>query len=154
MYSELLIFHSLTRWLVLFLMGYAIFRAWTGHFQTRPFTKSDNSIRHWTATVAHIQLVLGIILYTQSPFVKAFWSSPGSALKNLPLFFYGAFHLFLMTSAIVILTIGSALAKRQSSDPKKFKTMLIWFLISFAIILVAIPWPFSPLSSRPYFRTF
>src|SRR3712207_6928027 len=57
-------------------------------------------------------------------------------------------------TAIVLITIGSASAKRQSADQQKFKTMLIWFSVGLVVILVAIPWPFSPLAARPYLRLF
>jgi hypothetical protein len=59
-----------------------------------------------------------------------------------------------MFVAIVLITIGSAKAKRKSNDTQKFKTMLIWFSIALLIIFIAIPWPFSPLANRPYIRTF
>jgi len=58
-----------------------------------------------------------------------------------------------MLTAIVIITIGSALAKRKKTDKEKFKTMLVWFSAALLIIFIAIPWPFSPLANRPYIRT-
>lgn len=154
MYSTLLVLHTFARWLVLVFLVYSIYRAFVGYFGDRTFSKVDNAFRHWTATVAHIQLMIGIILYTQSPIIKAFWSNTDTASVNLDLSFYGILHIALMLSAIVVLTIGSALAKRKPTDRAKFKTMLVWFSLALIVIFIAIPWPFSPLSSRPYFRTF
>jgi len=154
MYSTLLTLHSLVRWVVLAFLVYSIYRAFVGYNQNKPFSKTDNAFRHWTATVAHIQLMIGIILYTQSPVVKYFWTDVNTGLRNLDLTFYGLIHIVLMLTAIVLLTIGSALAKRKPSDKEKFKTMLVWFSIALIIIFLAIPWTFSPLSSRPNFRTF
>ena len=154
MYSTLLFLHSLTRWFVLVFIVYSIYRAYVGYANNKSFSKTDNAFRHWTATVAHIQLMIGIILYTQSPIVKYFWSKTGNGLQSLDLTFYGLIHLVLMLTSIVVLTIGSALAKRKPTDKEKFKTMLVWFSIALLIIFVAIPWSFSPLSSRPNFRTF
>ncbi|AUP80324.1 hypothetical protein [Flavivirga eckloniae] len=154
MYSYLLTTHSIIRWFVLIFIIYSIYRAFTGFIQNRSFSKLDNAFRHWTATTAHIQLMIGIILYTKSPIVKHFWSDSKTALQNLDLTFYGVIHFVLMLIAIVLLTIGSALAKRKSTDKEKFKTMLVWFSIVLIIIFIAIPWPFSPLSSRTYIRTF
>jgi drug/metabolite transporter (DMT)-like permease len=57
-----------------------------------------------------------------------------------------------MLTAIVLLTIGSALTKRKKDDRDKFKTMLTWFGIALIIILIAVPWPFSPFAQRPYLR--
>jgi hypothetical protein len=154
MYSTLLFFHSLVRWLVLAFLVYSIYRAFIGYIKNKTFSKTDNALRHWTATVAHIQLMIGIILYTQSPIVKYFWTDTKTALQNLDLTFYGLIHIILMLTSIVVLTISSALAKRKPTDKEKFKTMLVWFSIVLIIIFIAIPWTFSPLSSRPNFRTF
>ncbi|MBX2952809.1 MAG: hypothetical protein KF870_09895 [Leadbetterella sp.] len=154
MYSTLLVLHSLTRWLVLIFLVYSICRAFVGYFGNKAFTKTDNAFRHWTATVAHIQLMIGMILYTQSPIVKYFWNETKVGLQNLDLTFWGLIHIILMLTAITVLTIGSAKAKRKLTDKEKFKTMLIWFSIALFIISIAIPWTFSPLSSRPNFRTF
>ena len=56
--------------------------------------------------------------------------------------------------AVIIITIGSMLAKRKINDRDKFKTMAIWYSIGLLVILANIPWPFSPLVSRPWFRIF
>lgn len=154
MYSTLLSLHSWVRWVVLVFLVYSIYRAFMGYNQNKAFSKTDNAFRHWTATVAHIQLMIGIILYTQSPIVKFFWTDTKTIWQNLDLTFYGVIHILLMLTAIVVLTIGSALAKRKPTDKEKFKTMLVWFSIVLIIIFIAIPWTFSPLSSRPNFRTF
>lgn len=152
MHQILLSLHSLFRWVVLALIIYSIFRAWRGYRLILPFTKTDNALRHWTATIAHIQLLMGILLYTQSPVAKAMTSEIVKGFSD-PVFF-GLIHLILMLSAIVTITIGSAKAKRKTMDMDKFKTMLIWFTIGLLIIFIAIPWPFSPLAQRPYLRQF
>jgi hypothetical protein len=57
-----------------------------------------------------------------------------------------------MFTAIIVITIGSAMAKRKATDRERFKTMLTWYAIALLIIFLAIPWPFSPFANRPYFR--
>lgn len=154
MYSTLLFFHSWVRWLVLAFLVYSIYRAFIGYTKNKTFSKTDNAFRHWTATIAHIQLMIGIVLYTKSLVVKYFWTDTKTALQNLDLTFYGLIHIILMLTSIVVLTIGSALAKRKPTDKEKFKTMLFWFSVALIIMFIAIPWTFSPLSSRPNFRAF
>lgn len=156
MFSNLqffLIIHSLLRWLVLLSLVYAIYRAYKGYTSYLTFTKTDNSARHWTATIAHIQLIVGITLYTQSTITKYFWRNFDEAIHQQDTTFFGLIHITLMLTAIVIITIGSALAKRKKTDKEKFKTMLVWFSAALLIIFIAIPWPFSPLANRPYIRT-
>ncbi|MDR6561916.1 MULTISPECIES: hypothetical protein [unclassified Arcicella] len=150
----LLFIHSLLRWLVLISIIYAILRAYLGLKNQTTFSKTDNSVRHWTATIAHIQLVVGINLYIKSPTVKYFLSNFKQAIQHLEFTFFGLIHILLMSIAIIVLTIGSALAKRRKNDEVKYKTMLVWFSLALFIIFIAIPWPFSPLAHRPFFRQF
>lgn len=152
MYQTLTFLHSTFRWLVLLSLVYSIFKAYKGYFSDKEFSKTDNSVRHWTATIAHIQLVLGITLYSQSPIIKYFWKNFDEAKESLDLLFFGLIHIFLMLFSIVLITLGSSISKRKMTDKEKFKTMLIYFIIALVIIFIAIPWPFSPLANRPYLR--
>lgn len=151
MYSILLELHTAMRWVVLLTLLYAIYSAYYGYVSNSVFSKTDNALRHWTATFAHIQLLVGMVLYFQSPFVKYFRQT---GFENLEATFFGLIHISLMLAGIVVLTVGSAMAKRKTSDVDKFKTMLLWFTIALVIIFIAIPWPFSPLAARPYIRAF
>ncbi|MDD7885068.1 hypothetical protein [Flavivirga sp. 57AJ16] len=118
------------------------------------FTKLHNTIRHWTATIAHIQLMLGILLYTQSPMTIQFFKYYDFSEGWNEALFFGLFHILVMLISIVLITIGSASAKRKKNSQEKFKTMLIFFSLALLLILIAIPWPFSPLGNRPLIRTF
>lgn len=151
-FSWLLVLHSLLRWLVLISLLLAIYTAYKGWRNNTAFTKRDNTVRHWTATIAHIQLTVGFILYFKSPVTAWFWKNFSVAVHQADAAFFGLIHFVLMLTAITILTIGSAMAKRKATDHEKFKTMLLWFSIALLIILIAIPWPFSPLANRPYIR--
>lgn len=153
-YSFLVALHSLFRWVVLLAILYAIFTAYRGYANGATFAKSDNAIRHWTATIAHIQLVIGITLYIKSDTVKYFWKNLSEAFQQPDTLFFGLIHFILMLSSVVFLTVGSAMAKRKKTDKEKFKTMLIWFSLALFIIFIAIPWSFSPLAHRPYIRQF
>lgn len=152
MYQTLTFYHNSMRWLVLASLLLAIFRAYKGYFLKSKYSGFDNAVRHWTATIAHLQLMLGMILYFQSPIIKYFLSDLGRGMQDRNLQFFGLVHSSLMLASIVIITIGSALAKRKDKDHLKFKTMMIWFTIALVIILFAIPWPFSPFANRPYYR--
>ncbi|GAB3274566.1 hypothetical protein GCM10027347_47540 [Larkinella harenae] len=154
MYSTLLFFHSAFRWLVLVSLLYAIYRGLSGWLGQKPYTKSDNSIRHITATIAHIQLMIGYTLYFNSPLISYFRENFSQARQQLDFLFFGLIHIILMTVAVLGLTIGSASAKRKETDLGKFKTMAIWYLLALLLIFIAIPWPFSPLANRPFFRSF
>ncbi len=154
MYTFLILIHSIVRWLILPAIIFALFRGFRGWFQKKAFTETDDTVRHVTATLTHIQLMVGYVLYFNSPFIGYFRAHFKEAVKQFDFVFFGMIHITLMTIAIIVVTIGSSVAKRHQSDRSKFKTMTIFYLIAFIIILIAIPWPFSPLSARPYFRGF
>lgn len=149
MYQTLTFLHSTFRWLVLLGLLYSIIRAYRGFFFSKQFSKADNSARHWTATVTHIQLVLGILLYSRSPIIKYFWKNFDKAIKSFDLLFFGLIHISLMLFSIILVTIGSSISKRKTTDKEKFKIILIYFIIALVLILIAIPWPFSPFANRP-----
>jgi len=154
MYSFFLALHSLVRWLVLISLLIALYRAWRGLLLKKPFSKFDNTIRHTTATIAQTQMVLGIVLYCISPLVRYFLNYFKEAVHQRQIRFFGMEHVVMMLLAVVLITIGSMRAKRQADDKQKFRTMAIFFIIALLVILSSIPWQFSPLVSRPYFRSF
>ena len=150
MYPILLTLHSWGRWAVLAGLLLGIGRAYWGWLGTRSFTPFDNTARHTVATLAHVQLTLGYLLYFTSPLVRAFRLR--EAVHDPGALFFGLQHVLAMTVAVIVLTIGSALAKRRATDPAKFRAMALWFTAALLLILLAIPWPFSPWANRPYFR--
>lgn len=154
MYFYLLFFHSLVRWLVFFSLLGATILGFSGWFKNSKFTKFDDTVRHVTATIAHVQLTIGYLLYFQSPFISYFRSHYQEAIKQFDFVFFGIIHIVLMTISIILITVGSSAAKRAESDLAKFKIMTTCFGIALLIILVAIPWPFSPLANRPFLRSF
>jgi hypothetical protein len=154
MYPFLLALHSLIRWLVLTTLLFALFRAYRGSILKKPFTRLDNAARTWAATAAHVQLVIGLWLYFISPIVHYFLNNYKVAVHQRQIRFFGMEHITVMITAIILITIGSSIAKRQINDAAKFRTMAIWFTVGLLLILSSIPWSFSPLISRPMFRSF
>jgi hypothetical protein len=154
MYSILLTFHSLVRWLVLASLVFTIYKSYQGWFSHKPFTNFDNFIRHSTATISHIQFLIGLLLYYVSPIVSYFFQNFSEAVHNREIRFFGMEHSLMMFIAISVISAGSAIAKRKVKDAEKFKTIAIWYTIALFIIFFSIPWSFSPLVSRPYFRLF
>lgn len=154
MYTSLLALHSLVRWLVLASLIFALFRAYRGLASGHAFSKTDNMARMLAATFAHIQLILGLWLYFISPVVGYFLDDFKTAVHERGIRFFGMEHSTMMLTAIVLITIGAAKAKRKPTDREKFKAMALWFTIVLVVLLVNIPWPFSPFAARPYLRPF
>jgi len=154
MYTLLLSLHSLVRWLVLASLLYAIINSYLGWGQQRKFSDRDNAIRHWTATIVHIQFMIGLGLYFISPIVRYFYNNFKEAVHLREIRFFGMEHSLMMVIAVSVISVGSAKAKRLPTDQEKFKTIAIWYSIGLFIILTSIPWAFSPLVNRPNLRPF
>jgi len=152
MYAVILALHSLTRWLVLLSLIYVIYRSYKGWASDKEYSSFDNGVRHWSATIAHIQLILGLWLYFISPVTSYFLHHYKVAVHEREIRFFGMEHSSMMILGIIVITISSILAKRQRTDKGKFKTLAIGYTLALFIILSSVPWPFSPLVSRPYLR--
>lgn len=150
----LLSLHSLVRWFVLISLLYALYRSYKGWFSNSFYTLQDAKITRVTTIIAHIQLLIGLILYAVSPVIHNLFGNFGEAVQQSSVRFYGMEHSVMMIIAIVLITVGSKKSKQKTSDMKKFKTVAIWFSLALLIILVSIPWPFSPFDARPWFRFF
>jgi H+/gluconate symporter-like permease len=154
MYPLLLALHSFIRWLVLISLLTGIVRGYNGWLGKKKFSRTDNRLRFLTATVAHIQLLLGLWLYIISPITNYFLHNFKTAVHERQIRFFGMEHSVMMMLAVVVITIGATKAKREAQDASKFKKMAIWFTIALLMILSSIPWSFSPLVSRPLLRLF
>jgi hypothetical protein len=154
MYATLLALHSLVRWFVLASLVLSVVIGYRGWLTNKPFTKLDGRARSITETFANIQLVIGVWLYFISPIVAYFFANFKDAVHQREIRFFGMEHVTMMLAAMVIIIIGSVKSSKKQIPKAKFKTMAIWFSIALFLILTSIPWQFSPLVSRPYFRPF
>ncbi|MDX2245947.1 MAG: hypothetical protein SF052_04165 [Bacteroidia bacterium] len=152
LYSIFLFTHSLFRWVVLAGLVYAIIVAFRGWRGDQAFTPSHNRLQKIVVRITEIQLLLGLVLYFISPVIKYFMDNFGEAVKDQATRFFGMEHISMMIIAVTIVSITSAVAKRKATDRQKFKAIAIGFTIGLVIILVMIPWPFSPMAARPFWR--
>lgn len=152
MYSALLSIHSVLRWLVVLGVIYTLYRAYSGLFSSRAYDPADDKTRKYTVIFAHLQVVAGILLFIFSPLTQYFINNFSAAVKIKEMRFYAMEHSITLLIAVILLTIGSAIAKKKTEDKAKFKALAIWFTIALILLLLMIPWPISPFSGRPWLR--
>lgn len=147
MYGILTPIHSLLRWVVLILLLTVIIKSFQGLRSKRSFTNSDNKMSLFLMISAHTQLVVGLLLYFVSPFVK-FGNMSDEETR-----FFTMEHSVMMIIAIAFITIARISSKKATTDNAKFKKLFRFCLIALIIIFVAIPWPFPLMSHvlRPWF---
>lgn len=142
MYTGLLHTHSLVRWIMLILLVMTVLRAYNGWKSNRTFTPGDKKLTLFTLIFSHVQLLIGFLLYMVSPIVQSALADMGAAMKDKMLRFWAVEHIMTMIIAIIIITVGHALAKRASNDTQRFKRIFTYFLAGLILILITIPWPF------------
>lgn len=143
MYTGLLHTHSLVRWIMLILLIMTVLRSYNGWKSKRSFTPGDKKLVLFTLIFSHVQLLIGFLLYMVSPIVNSALSDMGAAMKDKMMRFYAVEHISIMIVAILLITIGNAMAKRTTNDSDRFKKIFIYFFIGLLLILVSIPWPFQ-----------
>lgn len=142
MYTGLLHTHSLLRWIMLILLIMTVVRSYNGWKSKRSFTPGDKKLTLFTLIFSHVQLLIGFLLYMVSPIVQSAMEDMGAAMKDPTLRFYAVEHILVMIIAILIITVGNAMAKRAANDTDRFKKIFIYFFIGLVLILASIPWPF------------
>lgn len=142
MYPELLHTHSALRWIILILLIITIIRAYDGWKGNRQYLKSDRKLVLFTFVFAHVQLLIGFMLYFISDIVQSALADMGSAMKDKVLRFWAVEHILTMVVAVLLITIGYSLAKRAANDVQRYKSIFIYYLAGLILILISIPWPF------------
>lgn len=140
MYTGLMHTHSFLRWVLLLLLVMTIIKAFSGWFGKKYFNSTDRKLSLFTMIAAHTQLLLGLVLYIKSPWVR--FGDMAAAMKDSILRFWTVEHILGMVVAIVLITIGNSRAKKGATDEKKFKALAILFTLALVIIIASIPWPF------------
>lgn len=150
MYNGLVHLHNVIRWILLLLLVIALFRHMAGLGGKRPITKGDQKTDLFLMISAHVQLVLGLILWFVGPLGLSIFrnNAMGDIMKNAELRFWALEHLVGMLIAVVLITVGRRAVKSSLADTPRHRRAFIFFLIAFIIIMASIPWP-GRISGRP-----
>lgn len=151
LYQGLLDLHNLMRWVILILILIAIFKAYSGMTSNRPYNSSDKKTGLFLMIAAHTTLLIGLYQWLVGPLglpnIRAL--GMGEVMKNAAYRFWAVEHLTGMIIAIVLITIGKGVAKKNIPDAAKHKKAFWFFLIALIVILVSVPWPFRAGIGRP-----
>lgn len=140
MYTGMLHLHSALRYVVLVLLVVAIVKSLIGWFSGKQFDKTDDRIGLFLMAAAHLQLVIGLVLYFVSPLLEVALTDMGAAMKDANLRFWAVEHITLMIVAIIAVTVGRVSTKKAATDLKKHQRSAIFYAIAFGLIMNAIPW--------------
>ena len=139
MYTLLRTTHSLTAYIVLAVLCFAVVNALLGVLQKRKYTKADLRINLFALIFTHLQVTLGLILYFVTPLFQS-WSAMGAGvMKDAYLRKMLVEHPFGIV-AVTLVTIGWSLHKKQKTDAAAFKRIFIFYGIGLLLILGVLPW--------------
>lgn len=142
MYTAIQHLHSYWAYIVVIIVFIAMVNALYGVASKRPYGPKDYRISLFALIVAHLQLLIGIVLFFVSDKVRWFdGDTPVSIImKNSDLRLYNMEHPLLMIIAIILITIGYSKHKKKLASAKKFKTLAIFYTLAMIAILAMIPW--------------
>lgn len=135
--------HSGLRWIVLILLIASVFKTILKWKSDAPYTDGDRKLAFFTMLSAHIQLLLGLVLFFISDKVQL----NAEAMKVPVTRFFTAEHSLMMLVAIALITIGYVKSKKAADEQKKYAFTFWYNLIALLIILAFIPWPFRGFGS-------
>ena len=151
--TGLLHLHNLLRWVILILLLVSIFKSYTGWKQKKLFTAGDKKTWLFTMIAAHITLLVGLYQWLMGRYGLLSNKLPEgiNVMKDKFYRFFLVEHPTGMIIAIVLITLGRGMAKKQVSDETKFRKAFWYFTIALLVILVTVPWPFRQIVGRPIF---
>lgn len=152
MYGYLLIIHSYLRWIVLGFLLFGLIFIFIKKSKKALYTTKDYRLFKVIKNVFNLQFLVGILLLTQSPMVKAFWSQASQAVKWREIRFFGLEHPFMMILGIILLNVFTDKTKEKIGSNNAFNYLFVNYLIIIFILFVSIPWSFSPFTARPNLR--
>ncbi|MGV9002702.1 hypothetical protein [Flavobacterium sp.] len=136
MYTFVQKFHSGWAYIALLLLVIAIINSFMGMSSKKEFTLKDRKIALFGLLGAHIQLLVGFILYFISPLG---FSGLGN-MKDAALRLTSLEHPLINIIAIILITIGWSKHKKAATSEAKFKSITLFYGIGLVLILVRIPW--------------
>lgn len=138
MYHGLLVTHSYLRFIILLMLIIVVVISVAGVAGKKPFTRKHDKVGLFTLICAHIQLLVGVILYLVSYAGGHRVQFGSQTMKDPALRYFAVEHAVMMIVAVAFITIARISAKRTPIDRKKHRRMLVWNLLALVIILVTV----------------
>lgn len=144
MYQILKSAHSGWRYLVLILLVIALIQAIAGWLGKKSYTEGNRKLNVFTLISAHIQFLLGLVLYFMNDWYKI---DSSAALGR----YWKMEHISMMLLAVILITVGNARSKRGSDAVVKHRSVALYFGLALILIIAAIIAMVNADPSRSFF---
>ncbi len=142
MYTGLYHLHSGLAYLLLAVLIFSIIYNLVGYFKKKPFTESNRKVALLGLISAHLQLLIGLVLYFVSP--RGLSNFSGAAMKDSVSRLYMLEHPLTMLIGIILITMGYSKAKKLKDSHERYRKVLVFFILGLILILIRIPWQSWP----------
>ena len=132
--------HSYWAFLVIIILTLIVINSIIAKFSGRAFNTKDLRLSLFGLIFSHIQLLIGLILYFTSPWFDQFYQIGMDLLKNAESRLYLIEHPLINIVAIIFITLGWSLHRRQLDSSKKFLRIGMFYGLGLIFLLSRIPW--------------
>jgi len=139
MYTGLQHLHSGIAYLALLSLIIVIVLMLVGALTGRDFTEKDRKIAMIAFIFAHVQLLVGLILYFVSPLGFSLLIS-GEAMSDPAARLTALEHPLINIIAIIVISVGYIRAKKMTVSRSRFRSIYMMYAIGLLLILSRIPW--------------
>ncbi|REL24337.1 hypothetical protein DYD21_19210 [Rhodohalobacter sp. SW132] len=142
MYTGFKHLHSVLAYVLLAAIIFSLVYAIIQFGRKKQFTESARKVALIGFIAAHLQLLVGIVLYLISPLGITNFSGDvmGDSLSRL----YVLEHPLMMILGIVLISIGYIKAKNPGDDARRYKTVILFYALGLIFIISRIPWQVWP----------
>lgn len=138
MYSILKSSHSGLAYVALLALVICVVMAASAFFGKKTWSASQFKIALFGLIAAHIQLLLGLLLYFTSP--NGMSNLSGETMKDSFGRLLAVEHPLINIIALIIITLGYSKGKKALETLGAAKTIFIYYGIGLLLILSRIPW--------------
>lgn len=136
--------HSGWRYVVLILLIVALIQALSGWLGKKPYTEGNRKVNLFTLISAHIQLLMGLILYFGNSWYKI---DSSVALGR----YWKMEHIGMMVLAVILITVGNARSKKGTDATVKHRSVALYFGLALILIVASIVAMVGADPSRSFF---
>ena len=141
MYEIIFTIHSYVAYVVLAILLLVFINAIRGWFGNKMFTpEKDYRISLFGLILAHIQLLIGLILYFVSAKGLNTVQELGMGGMDSASRLLAVEHPFVNILAVILITVGWSRHKKFLEAKKKFKSIAIFYGLGLLFILSRLPW--------------
>lgn len=142
MYTGLQHLHSYFAYLLLAILVFSLIYTVVMFVRKEPFTEKVRKVALAGFIATHLQLLIGLVLYVISP--RGLSNFSGEAMGDTLERLYILEHPLTMIIGVILISVGYIKAKKPGDDIRRYRTIVIFYLLGLIAILLRIPWQVWP----------